>query len=558
MSVEARPQRCCTYSKCCHISATHHPAHTLSDHKPVSHTFSHPFTAADFCKAAIFSLLTACTHFVYRGIASVQHLALFNIGLNMSHQKIGAVRKPRLATNVFSLHHHKLLCASLLGILITTATPGHSAVKATAYSEFVKALNIVEQTQLTLFTDTPPPAKNDIIADYNARIKEIESSLDKDTEDAKATLEKKRIETMRLVLAETIDAYNDQYANYISPDALKKYNSRRNGNFVGVGLKFRALTDDYPVAIGALIGGPMDGKNVKPGDKLISVDDKSLKALQSRDVVAALKGPKDSTAVIKVSREGREHTINVKRAAVTLHYADSRLIDQSIGYIKISRFGSKTHERVGGLLDELIQQGASSFILDLRDNPGGSTRAARAIVSMFSTENDVYCERYKTGAVKQLPRHGNHVTDLPLAVLINGDSMSSSEIVAGAIQSYNRGVIVGTPSFGKGLVQKVFNLSAPLGGAIRTTIAVFGRPDHQLIHATGIVPDFYVKTDSDFMYRRVGSLNIADDAKAFQRTLLEKDVREKHPEKADALIAAKDLQLQTAINKLQQLADNAQ
>ena len=147
---------------------------------------------------------------------------------------------------------------------------------------------------------------------------------------------------------------------------------------------------------------------------------------------------------------------------------------------------------------------------------------------------------------------------MPLAVLINGDSMSSSEIVAGAIQSYDRGIIIGSRSFGKGLVQKVFNLEAPLGGAVRTTIAVFGRPDHQLIHATGILPDILIETDSDFMYRRVGSLNISADAKAFQRKLLERDTRAKHPEKADEHIAAIDLQLQTAIHKLQDLAANAQ
>ena len=104
----------------------------------------------------------------------------------------------------------------------------------------------------------------------------------------------------------------------------------------------------------------------------------------------------------------------------------------------------------------------------------------------------------------------------------------------------------------------MFNLAAPLGGAVRTTIAMFGRPDHQLIHASGIVPDVYVQTDSDFMFRRVGSLNIADDARDYQRTLLEKEVREKHPDKANEFIAAKDLQLQTAINRLQQLAGNAQ
>jgi len=484
----------------------------------------------------------------------------------MSHYLLNSVKTRHKPKRLASQGRHSLLSAALkatslaasLVILMTVATPAKSAVKVTPYSEFVKALNIVEQTQLTMFTDETPPTKAEVIADYKARVKVLESEMDKGAADYEATVETKRIELMREVLAETIEQYNDQYANYIYPDALKKYNSRRNGSFVGVGLKFRAVTDNYPIAIGPLTGGPLDGTDIKPGDQLISVDGKSLKALTSAEVVTALKGPAGSTGVITVMRDEAEHDIEVARTAVDLHYADSELLDSGIGYIKVSRFGGKTHTRVEKQLKELIAQGAQSFILDLRDNPGGSTRAARAIVSMFSTEQDIYCERYKTGAVKQLPRHGEHLTDLPLAVLINGDSMSSSEIVAGAIQSYNRGVIIGSPSFGKGLVQKVFNLAAPFGGAVRTTIAVFGRPDHQLIHATGIVPDIYIEAESDFMYRRTGSLNVADDAKAFQRTLLEQDVREKHPEKADSFIAAKDLQLETAINKLQQLAGTAQ
>ncbi len=455
------------------------------------------------------------------------------------------------------LAHTALLCVSILGLVIFSPFAS-AAVKPTAYTEFVKALNLISQTQLTMFTDEPPPLNDEILKDYHSRITIIEKTLDDNSADYQSVVNAKRIDLMREVLSETLDLYNDQYANYITPDALKKYNSRRSGNFVGVGLKFRTIKNDYPLAIGVLIGGPMDGADIQPGDKLISVNDKPLKGLRASEIGSVLKGPADSTAVITVMRDDTKHQIEITRAPVELHYADAELLDQNIGYIKISRFGSKTHTRTEKLLKGLLEQGATSFILDLRDNPGGSTRAARAIVSMFSPEQEVYCERNKSGKTTLLPRHGEHLTDLPLAVLINGDSMSSSEIVAGAIQSFGRGIIIGSPSFGKGLVQKVFNLAAPLGGAIRTTIAMFGRPDHQLIHATGIVPDVYVQSDSDFMYRRVGSLNINADAGAFQRMLLEKDVRKKYPDRAAEYIAAKDLQLETAINRLQQLANHAQ
>ena len=193
-------------------------------------------------------------------------------------------------------------------------------------------------------------------------------------------------------------------------------------------------------------------------------------------------------------------------------------------------------------------------MLDLRDNPGGSTRAARAVVSMFSKEPHIYCEQYKSGDTRQLPRHGPHITDLPLTVLVNGESKSSAEIVAGALQGYKRALIIGSPTFGKGLVQRVFKLAEPIGGALRTTIAMFGTPSVGLIHGNGIVPDYYIETDADFMFRESGSLNISDEARQYQRQLREAQVRKEYKDsdsaKAERLITAEDKQLQAAIDFL--------
>ena len=325
----------------------------------------------------------------------------------------------------------------------------------------------------------------------------------------------------------------------------------------GIGLKFRAIPNDYPIAIGPLTGGPLDGKDIEPGDKLVEIDNTSLFELSSGDIETAFKGPSESIATLTIERDGTEHCLPVTRASVDLSYVDGELIQGDIGYIKISRFGSNTHKHVGNLLADQLLQGANSFILDLRDNPGGSTLAARAIVSMFCADQVVYFERFKNGATRQLLRIGEHKTDMPLAVLMNEQSMSSSEIVAGAVQSYDRGIVVGATSYGKGLIQKVFNLEAPLGGAIRTTIAEFGRPDEQMIHAVGVVPDKAVKTNSDFMFKRTGSLNVSKKTKAFQRTLLENAVRKKHPKRAKEFIAATDAQLDTAVKALHKMATDS-
>jgi len=421
-------------------------------------------------------------------------------------------------------------------------------------SEFERALDLIEQTQLEIFIQEAPKQNAEVLRELNARFESSNHPL----KELPGT--SREVAIMRELLSETIDQFKDQYANYISPEQLKTYGERRSGSYVGVGLKFRSVTGDYPLVIGPLLGGPLENSNIHPGDRLVAIDEFDLKGSSTKQIKRHLKGAPDTTFMLTVERKKSRHTVSSKRRAVDLHYARSEILRGDIGYIKISRFGGKTHERVETLLVELIGSGITSIILDLRDNPGGSTRAARATVSMFSDEPYVYCEKYKSGEVRQLPRYGAHLTDLPLAVLVNGESKSSAEIVAGALQGHKRGLLIGSPTFGKGLVQRVFRLADPIGGALRTTIARFGSPGHGLIHDNGIVPDITIETKADFMFRESGSLNIDADTRAYQRLLLERQVRKKYrgkdSEQAARLIAADDKQLQTAIDELTKISSS--
>ena len=449
---------------------------------------------------------------------------------------------------------HRAITSQTLRILTTCiffylAPVGHSAANTEiSTSEFERALDLIEQTQLEIFINYPPASTDDVLTELQHRL----NSTDYPTSSISDT--SREITIMRELLSETIDKYDDQYANYISPSQLKAYGERRSGSYVGVGVKFRSVTDDYPLVIGPLLGGPLEHSNIKPGDRLIAIDDTDLKGYTTSKVTQRLKGSPDSTFRLSVRRDKQQHTIISTRRAVDLHYARSKLLANNVGYLKISRFGGNTHTRVERLLKALIAQGISSVVLDLRDNPGGSTRAARAVVSMFSKEPHIYCEQYKSGDTRQLPRHGPHITDLPLTVLVNGESKSSAEIVAGALQGYKRALVIGSPTFGKGLVQRVFKLAEPIGGALRTTIAMFGTPSAGLIHGNGIAPDYYIETDADFMFRESGSLNISDEARQYQRQLREARVRKKYKDsdraKAERLITAEDKQLQAAIDIL--------
>jgi len=403
-------------------------------------------------------------------------------------------------------------------------------------SELDRALNIIDKTQLDLFRQGPLVST----AERQRRIDTILFNASDDKSNA--------IDQAQELLSDVLRAYGDPYANYISPDRHGSYQRRRSGNLVGIGVKFRARDNDYPVVIGPLLGGPLDAFDVQSGDTLMSAAGESLFGVSARQVGARLSGPKGSFVTVTLGRgESITTTLDVERRSVDLHYARMALLENDVAYIKISRFGTDTFERVRAFVQDFEARKVRAYILDLRDNPGGSTRAARIIMSLFDDADWVYCEQYKGGRSRQIPREGEQLSHAPMAVLINERSMSSSEILAGALQVRKRATLVGAPSYGKGLIQKVYPLKAPIEGAVRTTIATYATPDNQPLHSRGLSPDIYVPTADHSVFRETGSLNVSEQTRAY-RALLNKDqLREKiGAVNANALLAVPDLQLQIA------------
>ncbi len=407
-----------------------------------------------------------------------------------------------------------------------------------ARAQCIRALDIIDTTQLTVFLQRDLETRAETLQKIDA----LENASNENA-----------VLGMRKMLNTILASYNDPFANYIDPKQHKAYSSRRSGGFVGLGIKFRAFTNGYPKAIGALLGGPLEHADIQPGDLIVKAGHKDLKGFLSRDVANALAGKPDSVLRLTLKRgSAPEHYVDATRQSVQLHYVRSSVLDDQLGYLKLTRFGGNSHKRFKEHLSALLAKNVRGLILDLRDNPGGSTRAARNILSMFDKAPWVYCEQYKNTTVKRLPREGEWMTDLPLAVLINENSMSSSEILAGALQDYKRATIVGAPSYGKGLIQKVFALQAPLGGAIRTTIAMYGTPSHRLIHGRGLIPDIYVPTAPHGLFKETGSVNVTDEAREFRRSLLLDRLHEELPKsEADAYSRLKDTQLQIAKDALE-------
>jgi len=275
----------------------------------------------------------------------------------------------------------------------------------------------------------------------------------------------------------------DPHSIYIPPTSLTEVNEDLEGNFEGIGVEFNIIADTVNV-VSVLAGGPSEAAGVLTGDKIIKVNDSLVAGgdITPDKIRKLLRGPKDSEVKVTMLRKRQSVDIKIKRGLIPLYSVDaSYLIAPKTGYIKISKFSATTYQEFMESLRKLQRQGIEKLVIDLRQNPGGFLDAATRIADELLDGNklilftkgksyprtDYKCE--KPG----LFEHGE------LAILTDEGSASASEILAGAIQDWDRGVIIGRRTFGKGLVQEQFDLSN--GGALRLTVARYYIPSGRSI-----------------------------------------------------------------------------
>lgn len=276
----------------------------------------------------------------------------------------------------------------------------------------------------------------------------------------------------------------DPHSIYIPPTNLAEVNEDLEGNFEGIGVEFN-ITDDTVNVVAVLAGGPSEAAGVLTGDKILKVNDSLLvtgNGITSDKIRKLLRGPKGSEVKVTMLRRNKQVDIRIKRGVIPLYSVDaSYLITPKIGYIKISKFAATTYQEFMDALRKLQRQGMEKLVIDLRQNPGGFLDAATRIADEVLDGNKLIL--YTKG--KSYPRT-DYKCEKPglfekgaLAVLTDEGSASASEILAGAIQDWDRGVIIGRRTFGKGLVQEQFDLSN--GGALRLTVARYYIPSGRSI-----------------------------------------------------------------------------
>ena len=275
----------------------------------------------------------------------------------------------------------------------------------------------------------------------------------------------------------------DPHSSYLNVELLEEMQENFSGEFEGIGIEFSIL-DGYITVISPIPETPSDRAGLLSGDKIVKIDGESAYKITQKDVFNKLRGPKNSKVNITIRRKGIEDfDIDLIRAKIPIHSVLATfMIDDKTGYVKINRFSHTTFDEFNIALNDLEKLGMSQLMIDLRNNPGGLMHQAVQMVDMFVNSRDKILftkGRIRGSSKEEWARKSSQDKKYPVVVLINRGSASASEIVAGALQDLDRGLVVGETSFGKGSVQNLLELND--GSAIKLTIAKYYTPSGRSI-----------------------------------------------------------------------------
>ena len=288
----------------------------------------------------------------------------------------------------------------------------------------------------------------------------------------------------------------DPHSNYMNAKAFRDMQVQTRGEFGGLGIE---VTQDngYIKVISPIDDTPASRAGVKPGDVITALDGQTVQGLSLNEAVDKMRGAPNSKIVLTIHRDGVDQPmeLSLQREVIHIQVVKERLIDNTIGYIRVTSFNEQTDAGLRHALQNLKQQSGdklAGIILDLRNNPGGLLDQAVAVSNDFIDQGEIVSTRARHTEDSQRwnAKAGDLFHGLPVVALINGGSASASEIVAGALQDHRRAVLLGTRSFGKGSVQTVIPL--PGNGAMRLTTARYYTPSGRSIQGLGITPDVEV------------------------------------------------------------------
>lgn len=336
-----------------------------------------------------------------------------------------------------------------------------------------------------------------INSDLIAKLQALEETIDKYYYLEEVTNEELQTGIYRGIM----EALGDPYSEYYSAEELQALMEQTEGVYYGIGAYISLDTEtSLPKISGVIEGAPAEAANLRANDLIYEVDGESTYGLTLTEVVAMIKGPEATNVVLTIVREGETDymDVTVERKKVETPTVSFKMLEDGMAYIQVTEFDEVTVDQFADALATARGSGMKGMILDLRANPGGSLSAVVEMARMLLPEGMIVYTEDKNGKRQEYTCDGKRAFDMPMVVLVDMNSASASEIMAGAIKDYGIGTLVGTTTFGKGIVQQIMPFRD--GSAVKITISAYYTPNGNNIHGIGIEPDVEVEFDGEAYY----------------------------------------------------------
>lgn len=336
-----------------------------------------------------------------------------------------------------------------------------------------------------------------INSDLIAKLQALEETIDKYYYLEEVTNEELQTGIYRGIM----EALGDPYSEYYSAEELQALMEQTEGVYYGIGAYISLDTEtSLPKISGVIEGAPAEAANLRANDLIYEVDGESTYGLTLTEVVAMIKGPEATDVVLTIVREGETDymDVTVERKKVETPTVSFKMLEDGMAYIQVTEFDEVTVDQFADALATARGSGMKGMILDLRANPGGSLSAVVEMARMLLPEGMIVYTEDKNGKRQEYTCDGKRAFDMPMVVLVDMNSASASEIMAGAIKDYGIGTLVGTTTFGKGIVQQIMPFRD--GSAVKITISAYYTPNGNNIHGIGIEPDVEVEFDGEAYY----------------------------------------------------------
>lgn len=309
-------------------------------------------------------------------------------------------------------------------------------------------------------------------------------------------LEEKEEDSLREGLyAGLMSGLNDPYSTYYTAEQYKELNTSNEGSYVGIGAVLQKDKDGGAKIVQLYEGGSGEQAGLKKGDVLKAIDGEDVTEKETSDIASMIRESDKDSVSLTIQRDEETKEIKVEIRDVEIQTVSHEMLDDETGYIRISEFSEVTSNQYKKAFEDLQDKGMKKLVVDLRDNPGGLLTAVCDVLRQILPEGLIVYTEDKNGKKEEEKCDGKSVLAMPLAVLVNGGSASASEIFAGAVKDYGIGTIVGTTTYGKGVVQTIQPLSD--GSAVKITIAKYFTPKGNDINKKGIAPDVEAELSED-------------------------------------------------------------